>query len=124
MISKNKIMDSFEEFVALPLSVLKNRIIQITGFKSDFILSKSISLELTDDTVHINCVNSEGAYNLLSSVIYKRKLKKQQELMTKKEQMKNSSSPTLLISSKIETANEQKEETKALCEKIEVKNED
>ena len=44
MKSKNKIMDSFEEFIALPLSILKNRIIQITGFKSDFIDSKSINV--------------------------------------------------------------------------------
>ena len=78
-------MDSFEEFLALPLSILKNRIIQITGFKSDFIESKSINVELDDNTVRINCVNSESAYNLLSSVIYKREqrrkamLKQQQE---------------------------------------------
>ena len=65
-------MDSFEEFVALPLSILKNRIIQITGFKSDFIDSKSIDVELDDNTIRINCINNENAYNLLSSVIYKR----------------------------------------------------
>ena len=52
MKSKNKIMDSFEEFIALPLSILKNRIIQI------------------------NCINNESAYNLLSSVIYKREQKR------------------------------------------------
>ncbi len=80
MKSKNKIMDSFEEFIALPLSILKNRIIQITGFKSDFIETKSIDIELSDDAIHINCVNSESAYNLLSSVIYKRKLIKQKQL--------------------------------------------
>lgn len=78
MKSKNKIMDSFEEFIALPLSILKNRIIQITGFKSDFVSSKSINVELTDDTVHINVINSESAYNLLSSVIYKRQMLKKQ----------------------------------------------
>ena len=78
MKSKNKIMDSFEEFIALPLSILKNRIIQITGFKSDFMSSKSIDVELTDDTIHVNVVNSEGAYNLLSSVIYKRQMLKKQ----------------------------------------------
>ena len=72
MKSKNKILDSFEEFVALPISILKNRIIQITGFKSDFITSKSIDLEVDDNTLRINCINNEGAYNLLSSVIYKR----------------------------------------------------
>ena len=73
MKSKNKILDSFEEFIALPISILKNRIIQITGFKSDFISNKSINVELTDDAVHVNVINSEGAYNLLSSVLYKMK---------------------------------------------------
>ena len=85
MKSKNKIMDSFEEFIALPLSILKNRIIQITGFKSDFMETKSIDIELTDDAIHINCINNENAYNLLSSVIYKRKLNKQKQLQEKKE---------------------------------------
>lgn len=72
MKSKNKIMDSFEEFLALPLSILKQRIIQITGYRSDFITRKSINVELDDNTVRINCINSEGAYNILSSVIYKK----------------------------------------------------
>ena len=88
MKSKNKIMDSFEEFIALPLSILKNRFIQITGFKSDFVSTKSIDIELDDDTIHINCVNSEAAYNLLSCVIHKRKMnrKKQLEIKQKEEE--------------------------------------
>ena len=86
MKSKNKIMDSFEEFIALPLSILKNRIIQITGFKSDFIDSKSINLELDDNTIRINCVNSESAYNLLSSVIYKREQKRKALLAEEKQE--------------------------------------
>ena len=73
MKSKNKILDSFEEFLALPISILKNRIIQITGFKSDFISNKSINVELSDNAIHINVINSEGAYNLLSSVLYKKR---------------------------------------------------
>ncbi len=85
MKSKNKIMDSFEEFIALPLSILKNRIIQITGFRSDFVSSKSIDVELTDDTIHINVINSEGAYNLLSSVIYKKQMLKKQAQKEKQE---------------------------------------
>ena len=87
MKSKNKIMDSFEEFIALPLSILKNRIIQITGFKSDFIDSKSIDVELDDNTIRINCVNSESAYNLLSSVIYKREQRKKALVKQKQEEM-------------------------------------
>jgi len=88
MKSKNKIMDSFEEFIALPLSILKNRIIQITGFKSDFIETKSIDIELDDNTIRINCVNSESAYNLLSSVIYKREQRKKQ--LQRQQQEENS----------------------------------
>ena len=94
MNSKNKIMDSFEEFIALPLSILKNRIIQITGFKSDFIESKSIDIELDDNTVRINCVNSENAYNLLSSVIYKREQRKKALLKQQQEEQKEN--PALL----------------------------
>ena len=78
-------MDSFEEFIALPLSILKNRIIQITGFKSDFVSSKSIDVELGEDTVQINVINNESAYNLLSSVIYKRQLNKRKEMEKKNE---------------------------------------
>ncbi len=78
-------MDSFEEFIALPLSILKNRIIQITGFKSDFVSSKSIDVELSEDTVQINVINNESAYNLLSSVIYKRQLNKRKEMEKKNE---------------------------------------
>ena len=74
MKSKNKIMDSFEQFISAHVSILKNRIIQITGFRSDFVNTKSIDVELDDNVVRINCINNEGAYNLLSSVIYKRKM--------------------------------------------------
>ena len=88
MNSKNKILDSIEEFVALPLSILKNRIIQITGYKSDFVTNKKIDIELTDDTIQINCINSENAYNLLSSVIYKRRMNKQKRLEAEKQAQK------------------------------------
>ncbi|MBQ4646453.1 MAG: hypothetical protein IJB79_03810 [Candidatus Gastranaerophilales bacterium] len=96
MKSKNKIMDSFEEFIALPLSILKNRIIQITGFKSDFIESKSINVELDDNTVRINCINSESAYNLLSSVIYKREQRRKALLEQRLQQQEEKENPALL----------------------------
>jgi len=81
MKSKNKIMDSFEQFISEHVSILKNRIIQITGFRSDFIDTKSIELEVSDNMLRINCINNEGAYNLLSSVIYKRNLNKKRRLI-------------------------------------------
>lgn len=92
MKSTNKIMDSFEEFIALPLSILKNRIIQITGFKSDFMSTKSIDVELSDNAITINCINNESAYNLLSSVIYKREQRK--KAILKQQQEENSQSAT------------------------------
>ncbi len=96
MKSKNKIMDSFEEFIAAPLSVLKNRIIQITGFRSDFVSCKSINIELDENTVRINCINNESAYNLLSSVIYKRELLKKRKLKEKKKENENQNSQILV----------------------------
>ena len=80
MKSSNKILDSFEEFIALPISILRKRIIQITGFKSDFVSESSINVELDDDKININVVNSDAAYNLLSSVVYKRQLNKRYSL--------------------------------------------
>ncbi len=71
-------MDSFEEFIKLPLSILRKRIIQITGFKSDFVTTKSIDVDIDDEKININVINSEGAYNLLSSVVYKRNLHQEQ----------------------------------------------
>ena len=88
MKSKNKILDSFEEFVALPLSILKNRIIQITGFKSDFVETRSIDVDLSDDVIRINCINNENAYNLLSTVIYKRE-QRRKALLAQKQQEEN-----------------------------------
>ena len=45
--------------------------------------SKSIDVELSEDTVQINVINNESAYNLLSSVIYKRQLNRRKEMEKK-----------------------------------------
>ena len=71
---RNIILKSFETFIAQPLSLLKNKIIRITNLKSDFLCSNAINVSLFDDTVQIDVVNSEKAYNLLSAVVYKRKM--------------------------------------------------
>ena len=92
MKSKNKILDSFEQFISEHVSILKNRIIQITGFKTDFVSSKSINVELSDNVVHINCINSEGAYNILSTVIYKRQMNKIKTLTERLQQNENKES--------------------------------
>ncbi len=123
MKSKNKIFDSFEEFLSLPLSILKKRIIQITGYRSDFITRKSIDVELDDNVIRINCINSQNAYNLLSSVIYKKKMMKKAQLQESNKQIVDN---TLEIVGKEEIAvssvisqneKQQKEENKKAIEK-------
>ena len=84
-------MDSFEQFIAEHVSILKHRIIQITGFRSDFIDTKSIDIELDDNVVRINCINNENAYNLLSSVIYKRKMNQLRQLNSENKEREISS---------------------------------
>ncbi len=71
---RNIILKSFETFIAQPFSLLKNKIVRITNLKNDFLSSNAINVSLFDDTVQIDVVNSEKAYNLLSAVVYKRKL--------------------------------------------------
>ena len=60
--------------------------------------SKSIDIELDDNTIRINCVNSENAYNLLSSVIYKREQRK--KALLKQQQEEKKENPALLTLTK------------------------
>ncbi len=71
---RNIILKSFETFIAQPLSLFKNKIIRITNLRNDFLSSNAINVNIFDDTVQIDVVNSEKAYNLLSAVVYKRKM--------------------------------------------------
>ena len=83
---RNIILKSFETFIAQPLSLLKNKIIRITNLKSDFLSSNAINVSLFDDTVQIDVVNSEHAYNLLSAVVYKRKMNELRQVKINEDQ--------------------------------------
>lgn len=69
---KTNILKTFEDFLREPLSILKKTIINITGIESDFTKESSISVETTENGIQINVINSKNAYNLLSTVMYKR----------------------------------------------------
>lgn len=71
---RNVILKSFENFITQPLGILRNKIIQIANLKSDFVSSKSVNVELFEDTIQVNVVNNESVYNLLSAVVYKKRL--------------------------------------------------
>ena len=69
---KNNILKTFEDFLREPLSILKKTIINITGIETDFTQDSSITVETTNEGIQINVINSKKAYNLLSTVMYKR----------------------------------------------------
>lgn len=71
---RNVILKSFEDFISQPLGILRNKIIQIANLKSDFVSTKSVNVELMDDTVQVNVVNNDNVYNLLSAVVCKKRL--------------------------------------------------
>ncbi len=71
---RNVILKSFEDFISQPLGILRNKIIQIANLKSDFVSTKSVNVEIMDDTIQVNVVNNDNVYNLLSAVVYKKRL--------------------------------------------------
>lgn len=71
--NKNIIWKSFEAFVAQPLSLLCNKIVRIASIKSE-LLASGVNVDVTGDSIQVNVINSDGAYNLLAAVAYKKKM--------------------------------------------------
>ncbi len=79
---KNNILKTFEEFLREPISILKRTIVNITGIETAEGGNRSITVETTDDgKIQINVINSKKAYNLLSSVMYKRQISELRHLI-------------------------------------------
>ena len=69
------IYKTFDEFFALPISIIRQRIIQVLHVETNiFENATNISVENFDSTTQITVVGSKKVYNLLSSVIQKRKM--------------------------------------------------
>jgi hypothetical protein len=83
---RNVILKSFETFLREPLSILRNKIINVVNLRTSLLDSKSIQVEILKDALQVNVVNSQNAYNLLSAVIYKQKMN---ELRTLESQVEN-----------------------------------
>ena len=68
------IFQTFELFLSQPLSIIRNRIIQICHVEADGIdVQNKIQFNLSDESAQLNVYNSPKVYNLLSSVLYKKK---------------------------------------------------
>ena len=69
------IYKTFDEFFALPLSLIRKRVIQILHVETNiFAKSTNISVENFDSTTQVTVIGSKKVYNLLSTVLYKKKM--------------------------------------------------
>lgn len=73
------IFKTFEVFLREPLSILKERFIQIVNINSNYVTQASVNVDFLDKKAQITVVNSEKMYNLLQTV-----LKKQEERAAQK----------------------------------------
>lgn len=75
------IFKSFEIFLREPLSLLKERFIQIVNINSALASEASVSVDLLDIKAQITVINNEKMYNLLQTVLYKKKKNAVQKLL-------------------------------------------
>ena len=69
------IYKTFDEFFALPISLIRKRVIQILHVETNIFASASkISVENFDKTTQVTVIGSRKVYNLLSTVLHKRKM--------------------------------------------------
>lgn len=72
---KINIFQTFEMFMAEPLSIIRDRIIQICHVETPGVkVPNKIQFNLSNESTQINVYNNPGAYNLLTSVLYKKKM--------------------------------------------------
>jgi len=68
------IFKSFELFLSQPLSIIRDRIIQICHVEAENVdIRSKVQFNLSDESAQLNVYNSPKMYNLLTNVIYKRK---------------------------------------------------
>ena len=79
---KNKKFDirkTFEIFLREPLSILKVGLFQIVHLETNIFNQTAVNVDFLDDKTQITVVNNEKMYNLFQTVLFKRRLKEQQE---------------------------------------------
>lgn len=78
------IFKTFDIFLREPLSLFRNKIIQIVGLSSDSSKRAAITAEFLDTKTQITVVNSDKMYNLLRTVLYKKEFQKSRDFMQNK----------------------------------------
>lgn len=67
------IFKTFDIFLREPLSILKERIIQIVNVNSNLVTEASVNVDMLDKKAQITVVNSDKMYNLLNTVVQKKR---------------------------------------------------
>ena len=76
------ILKTFEIFLSAPLSIIHKRNIKIMHVETN-IFAQNIPIDINlDKDINLTVYNNKKVYNLLSSVIYKRKLKNENNKST------------------------------------------
>ena len=75
------IFKTFEIFLREPLSILRERIIQIVSINTDLVTQASVSVDMLDKKTQITIVNSEKMYKLCKTVLYKQEKQAAQKLL-------------------------------------------
>ena len=75
------IFKTFEIFLREPLSLLKNRFIQIVNINSNLVTQSGVNVDFAGNKTQITVVNSEKMYNLFQTVLYKQEIRAAQRLL-------------------------------------------
>ena len=69
------ILKTFEVFLSTPISIIKKRNIKIMHVETN-IFAQKLPIDINfDDDIQLTIYNNKKVYKLLSSVIYKRRIK-------------------------------------------------
>ena len=69
------IYKTFDDFFTLPISLIRKRVIQVLHVETNiFASATNISVENFDKTTQVTVIGSKKVYNLLATVLHKRKM--------------------------------------------------
>jgi len=71
------IFKTFEIFLREPLSLLKERFVQIVNIQSNLFSQSRMNADLLDRKTQITIINSENMYSLCQTVLYKQRMQKE-----------------------------------------------
>ena len=77
---KFDIRKSFEIFLREPISVLTEGLFQLVNIENNIFSNKpSVNIDFVNKKTQITVVNNERMYNLFQTVLFKQRIKEQQE---------------------------------------------